>query len=132
MYKFWYMWRAKGTEGFEKHVDSIFKQAEYFTSLMKEREGFELVAEPECTNICFWYVPKKLRNLKRDENFFQALHKIAPKVKERMMKEGSMMITYQPLRNKPNFFRLVLQDSSLNESDMMHFMEIIEKYSEEI
>lgn len=132
VYKFWYMWRAKGTKGFEKHVDSIFEHAEYFTSLVKNREGFELVNEPECTNVCFWYIPKKLRNLPRDENYTQELHKIAPKVKERMMKEGSMMITYQPLRSKPNFFRLVLQDSSLNKTDMMHFIETIENYSEEL
>lgn len=125
------MWRAKGTKGFEKHVDAIFEHAEYFTSLVKSREGFELVSEPECTNVCFWYIPQKLRNLPRDDaNFIQELHKVAPKIKERMMKEGSMMITYQPIYNKPNFFRLVLQDSSLNQQDMMHFIEIIEKYGE--
>ncbi|XP_070497231.1 cysteine sulfinic acid decarboxylase [Chironomus tepperi] len=132
VYKFWYMWRAKGTKGFEKHVDQIFEKAEYFTEIIRNREGFELIAEPECTNICFWYIPKKLRNLPRDDNFNQELHKIAPKVKERMMKEGSMMITYQPLNSKPNFFRLVLQDSSLTKQDMMHFVDIIETYSEEL
>lgn len=132
VYKFWYMWRAKGTKGFEKHVDKIFENSEYFTELIKQRDGFELVSEPECTNICFWFIPKKLRNLPRNEHFNQELHKIAPKVKERMMKEGSMMITYQPLGSKPNFFRLVLQDSSLTKQDMMHFVEIIEKYSEEL
>ncbi|KAG5671477.1 hypothetical protein PVAND_001672 [Polypedilum vanderplanki] len=132
VYKFWYMWRAKGTKGFEKHIDSIFEKAEYFTDLVKKQEGFELVSPPECTNVCFWYIPKRLRNLPRDEHFVQELHKIAPKVKERMMKNGSMMITYQPLRTKPNFFRLVLQDSSLTHQDMMHFVNTIEKYSEEL
>lgn len=133
VYKFWYMWRAKGTKGFEKHVDTIFETAEFFTSLVKSREGFELVSEPECTNICFWYIPSKFRSLKRDdENFTQQLHKVAPAIKERMMKEGSMMITYQPLKSMPNFFRLVLQDSSLNQRDMLHFIELIEKYGEEL
>jgi glutamate/tyrosine decarboxylase-like PLP-dependent enzyme len=132
VYKFWFMWRSKGSKGFENHVNAIFAQAEYFTSLVRNREGFELVAEPECTNVCFWYVPKKMRTLPRDEQFVQELHKIAPKVKERMMKEGSMMITYQPLREKANFFRLVLQDSSLNNQDMMHFIDTIERYSEEL
>lgn len=132
VYKFWYMWRAKGTKGFEKHVDAIFAHSEHFTSLVNSREGFELVSEPECTNICFWYIPKKLRNLPRDESFNEQLHKVAPAIKEKMMKEGSMMITYQPLKTKPNFFRLVLQDSSLNKDDMLHFIDIIERYGEEL
>jgi sulfinoalanine decarboxylase len=132
VYKFWYMWRAKGTKGFEKHIDTIFEMSEYFTSIVRSREGFELVSEPECTNICFWYIPSKLRKSPRDENFNQQLHKVAPKIKERMMKEGTMMITYQPLLSKPNFFRLVLQDSSLNKQDMMHFIETIERYGEEL
>lgn len=132
VFKFWYMWRAKGTKGFEKHVNAIFKHAEHFTSLVKNREGFELLLEPECTNVCFWYIPKKLRSLPRDESFDKQLHKVAPQIKERMMKEGTMMITYQPLKTKPNFFRLVLQDSSLNKQDMMHFIEIIETYGEEL
>lgn len=126
------MWRAKGSKGFEKHIDTIFEMSEYFTSIVKSREGFELVSEPECTNICFWYIPSKLRNSPRDEIFNEQLHKVAPKIKERMMKEGTMMITYQPLNSKPNFFRLVLQDSSLNKQDMMHFIMTIEKYGEEL
>lgn len=132
VYKFWYMWRAKGTKGFEQHVDKIFESSEYFTQLVQSREGFELVLEPECTNVCFWYIPKKLRNLPRNETFIQELNKVAPKIKERMMKDGTMMITYQPLRTKPNFFRLVLQDSSLSKQDMMHFIELIENYGEQL
>lgn len=131
VFKFWYMWRAKGTKGLERHIDEIFRNAEYFTSLVKSREGFEMALEsPECTNICFWYIPKKLRNLPRDDTFNQLLHKVAPKVKEHMMKEGTMMITYQPLNNKPNFFRLVLQNSALTKNDMMHFVKEIERLGE--
>lgn len=35
-----------------------------------------------------------------------------------MMREGTMMITYQPLNDLPNFFRLVVQNSALNTDDM--------------
>lgn len=34
------------------------------------------------------------------------------------MLKGSMMITYQPLNDLPNFFRLVVQNSSLDKQDM--------------
>lgn len=67
-----------------------------------------------------------------DACFSEQLHKIAPKIKERMMKEGNMMITYQPLRKLPNFFRLVLQNSALNEDDMLHFMDEIERLGSDL
>lgn len=127
--KFWFMWRAKGTEGFEKHIDKVFDNAEYFTSIIKSRPGFRMVLDqPECTNICFWYVPPSKRSLDpTSQEFREAIHKVAPKIKERMMKTGTMMITYQPIHSKPNFFRLVIQNSGLERSDMLHIVETIEK-----
>ncbi|KOX73314.1 Cysteine sulfinic acid decarboxylase [Melipona quadrifasciata] len=124
--KFWFMWKAKGTRGLEKHVDRVFELARYFTNYIRHREGFKLILEPECTNVCFWYVPPSKRHLQTDE-LSKALQKIGPAVKERMMKKGSMLITYQPLRELPNFFRLVLQNSGLTEADMRFFAEEIER-----
>uniref|UniRef100_A0A182JUM8 Glutamate decarboxylase n=1 Tax=Anopheles christyi TaxID=43041 RepID=A0A182JUM8_9DIPT len=132
--KFWFMWRAKGSAGFEAHIDKVFENAEHFTSSIKARPGFEMVIEhPECTNVCFWYVPPGLRSVPRDSSEYrERLHKVAPKVKERMMKEGSMMITYQPIHDKPNFFRLVLQNSSLDKSDMNYIIDEIERLGKDL
>lgn len=132
--KFWFMWRAKGTSGFEQHIDKVFENAEYFTNSIKARPGFEMVIEnPECTNVCFWYVPPGLRQVPRDSaEFGERLHKVAPKVKERMMREGSMMITYQPIHDKPNFFRLVLQNSGLDKSDMNYIIDEIERLASDL
>lgn len=122
--KFWFMWRAKGTDGFEQHIDRLFANSEFFTAALKEHASFTMVLDqPECTNVCFWYVPPSLQSLDRtSDEFREKIHKVAPKIKERMMKEGSMMITYQPLRNLPNFFRLVLQNSTLDKDDMQHIL----------
>lgn len=127
--KFWFMWRAKGSNGLEAHINKNFDNAEYFTGQLKARSDFVLVlSEPECTNISFWYIPPSLQNVPRDsEEFQEKIHKVAPKIKERMMKEGNMMMTYQPLRTKPNFFRLVLQNSSLTRDDMLHLIDEIER-----
>lgn len=57
------------------------------------------------------------------------MHKVAPIVKAKMVKKGSMLITYQPIRGQSNFFRLVLQNSGLTEADMIFFVEEIEKLS---
>ncbi|KAH8410196.1 hypothetical protein KR009_008115 [Drosophila setifemur] len=133
VFKFWFMWKAKGTQGLEAHIEKVFRMAEFFTAKVRERPGFELVLEqPECTNISFWYVPPSLRHMERNREFYERLHKVAPKVKEGMIKKGSMMITYQPLRQLPNFFRLVLQNSCLEESDMVYFLNEIESLAQNL
>lgn len=131
--KFWFMWRAKGSDGLAAHVDRVFANAEYFTEEIKKRSDFEMVlATPECTNICFWYIPPRLQSLPRNDDYVQEIHRVAPKIKERMMKEGNMMITYQPLRSKPNFFRLVMQNSALNRNDMHYFINEIERLGRDL
>ncbi|KAF7417691.1 hypothetical protein HZH68_000344 [Vespula germanica] len=129
--KFWFMWKAKGTNGFEKHVDRVFELSRYFTDYIRQRKGWKLILEPECTNVCFWYTPPLKRHLK-DEELSNLLHKIAPIIKERMVRKGSMLITYQSLHNLPNFFRLVLQNSGLTEADMRFFVNEIESLSSDL
>lgn len=129
--KFWFMWKAKGTSGLEQHVDRVLDLSRYFTDLIRNREGWKLLQEPECTNVCFWYLPQSLREL-NGEKLEQQLHKIAPIIKERMVKKGSMLVTYQPLHGKPNFFRLVLQNSGLTEADMRYFVDEFESLSADL
>ncbi|CAH0729576.1 unnamed protein product, partial [Brenthis ino] len=131
--KFWFMWKAKGTEGFEKHIDKLFDNAKFFLEHIKQREGFQLVLEkPECTNIMLWYIPKCLRGCENDPDYKERLHKVAPKLKERMIKEGSMMVTYQPQGNLVNFFRIVFQNSALDHKDMLYFANEFERLGSDI
>lgn len=57
---------------------------------------------------------------------------MAPKIKERMIKKGSMMVTYQPLRDQPNFFRLVLQNSGMDTADMDYLVQEFERLSSDL
>ncbi|ESO95789.1 hypothetical protein LOTGIDRAFT_160336 [Lottia gigantea] len=126
--KFWLMWKAKGSEGFEQHIDKLFDNTRYIVEKLKQREGFRMVVnEPDCTNVCFWYVPPSLRNMPEDEEFWNRLHTVAPKVKEGMIRDGTMMITYQPQKDLVNFFRLVLQNSATTYEDMDFFIDEIER-----
>ncbi|ROT65088.1 Cysteine sulfinic acid decarboxylase [Penaeus vannamei] len=112
--------RADGTKGLERHIDHLFEMTKFFTDTIRDREGFRLVLEPQCTNVCFWY--ERLAAGKRaHEQYPQLLNSVAPRIKERMVKTGTMMITYQPLHSRPNFFRLVLQNSQVNAEDMKYF-----------
>lgn len=126
--KFWFMWRAKGTKGLQQHIDRLFDNAEYFRQELQTRDNFKLVLEnPECVNVCFWYLPPSLINHERDESFWTKLHQIAPKIKELLVKEGTMMLTYQSLSEKPNFFRMTIQNSGLNKADMKHVIDEIDR-----
>ena len=86
-------------------------QADYLERQVKEREGFELVLDPHsCTNVCFRYVPKKMQGLNRDDEFWQKLSRVAPKIKERLTLDGTLMVGYQTLlhKNITNFFPMIV------------------------
>ncbi|KAG7261519.1 hypothetical protein CRUP_003358 [Coryphaenoides rupestris] len=87
-FRFWLMWKALGTGGLERRVDRALEMAKYLTEEIKKREGFRLVVE------------------------------VAPKVKERMLKKGSMMVSYQQHGGKANFFRMVVISPCLGTADM--------------
>lgn len=69
-------------------------------------------------NVCFWYVPSCLRAIS-DRNFEwnARLHRVAPRIKEQMMKSGTLMVGYQPMGEKPNFFRPILSNPAATQQD---------------
>lgn len=80
----------------------------------------EYFPQQSCTNICFWYIPPRLRNQTEDDDWWKEVSEVAPKIKERMTMQGTMMIGFTPLpsKNFVNFFRLVLSNSMLVKADM--------------
>ena len=58
----------QGMSGFEKQINHLMDLTRYQVEKLKsEPEKFYLiVSEPECTNVCFWYIPTRLRSEKRD------------------------------------------------------------------
>uniref|UniRef100_A0A8C4ERQ5 Glutamate decarboxylase-like protein 1 n=1 Tax=Dicentrarchus labrax TaxID=13489 RepID=A0A8C4ERQ5_DICLA len=101
-FKFWLMWKALGTGELEERVDRALATAR----------------SPEYANVCFWYSPPSLRNLPDGPELWKKLHTVAPVVKERMMKKGSMMVGYQPHRDKANFFRMIVISPQASRLDM--------------
>ena len=87
-----------------------------------------MAARRSCTNVCFWYVPPRLRPqlalhalLDGDEMdpegpvdisgvpkpLLDELQGVAPKLKARMQETGDAMIGVQQNKGLPNFFRCV-------------------------
>ncbi|XP_024900995.1 cysteine sulfinic acid decarboxylase isoform X1 [Pteropus alecto] len=130
--KLWLMWKAQGGQGLERRVDQAFALARYLVEEIKKREGFVLVMEPEFVNVCFWFVPPSLRGKQESPDYSERLAKVAPILKERMVKEGSMMIGYQPHGTRGNFFRMVVANPALTRADMDFLLNELERLGQDL
>uniref|UniRef100_A0A8B9G242 Glutamate decarboxylase 1 n=1 Tax=Amazona collaria TaxID=241587 RepID=A0A8B9G242_9PSIT len=134
IFKFWLMWKAKGTVGFENQINKCLELAEYLYTKIKNREEFEMVfeGEPEHTNVCFWYIPPSLRGMPDSDERREKLHRVAPKIKALMMESGTTMVGYQPQGDKVNFFRMVISNPAATKSDIDFLIEEIERLGQEL
>ncbi|XP_063779047.1 glutamate decarboxylase 1-like isoform X2 [Pseudophryne corroboree] len=134
IFKLWLMWKAKGTCGFELQINRCLENAEYMYKQLSCRENFELVFPdaPEHTNVCFWYIPPSLRGIARDKEWNAKLHKVAPKIKALMMEKGTVMVSYQPFKEKTNFFRMVFSNPASKISDVDFLLDEIERLGLEL
>ncbi|KAJ6644684.1 hypothetical protein lerEdw1_013655 [Lerista edwardsae] len=134
IFKFWLMWKAKGTVGFESQINKCLELSEYLYNKIKNREEFEMVFEgvPEHTNVCFWYIPPNLRGMPDSEERREKLYKVAPKIKALMMESGTTMVGYQPQGDKGNFFRMVVSNPAATKSDIDFLIEEIERLGQDL
>uniref|UniRef100_A0A3B4WPE6 Cysteine sulfinic acid decarboxylase n=1 Tax=Seriola lalandi dorsalis TaxID=1841481 RepID=A0A3B4WPE6_SERLL len=130
--KLWLMWKAVGSDGLEERVDKAFIHVRYLVEQMKKREGFHLLGEPEFVNVCFWYIPPSLRGKEGTADYQDRLAKVAPVIKERMMKQGTMMVGYQPLGNRVNFFRVIVFSPLVSQRDLDFFLNEIERLGNDL
>lgn len=137
-FKIWLMFKARGTNGLQTLVDNAFDCARYFTEEIRNRPGFRLLLdEYQYTNISFWYIPKKLRVELDQQNasWWTRIYEITAQIKERMVKNGSVLIGYVPLprKNIGNFFRMVVTCHPKPSFDTMKFViDEIERVGEEL
>uniref|UniRef100_A0A3Q2XBF0 Glutamate decarboxylase 1 n=1 Tax=Hippocampus comes TaxID=109280 RepID=A0A3Q2XBF0_HIPCM len=134
IFKFWLMWKAKGTTGFEQHIDRCLDLSQYLYNKIKNREGYEMVFDgvPQHTNVCFWYIPPSLRGMPDSEERREKLHRVAPKIKAMMMESGTTMVGYQPQGNKVNFFRMVVSNHAATQSDIDFLIDEIERLGRDL
>lgn len=67
----------QGTEGFEAHMDRLMELTEYMVRRIKSMpDKFYLLMEPECVNVSFWYIPSRLRNATKNNDWEQELGKV--------------------------------------------------------
>lgn len=77
IFKLWLQWRSKGDIGFEALIDGLMDLTAYEVRRIKEQpEKFHLILEPELVNVCFWYIPKRLRGVPHNVEKEQELAKV--------------------------------------------------------
>jgi glutamate decarboxylase len=55
----------KGTDGFDELMDHLMGLMEYQVERMRQMPDkfYIIIPEPECVNVSFWYIPKRLRGV---------------------------------------------------------------------
>ncbi|NWT76672.1 CSAD decarboxylase, partial [Prunella himalayana] len=125
--KLWILWKAVGTRGLGQRVERAFGASRYLLEQVKRREGFQLVMEPEFINLCFWFIPPSLRGQESSPEFWDKLGKVAPAIKEKMIRRGSMMVGYQPHGSHVNFFRQIITNPAVTRQDLDFFLDEIQE-----
>uniref|UniRef100_A0A7N6AZU4 Glutamate decarboxylase 1a n=1 Tax=Anabas testudineus TaxID=64144 RepID=A0A7N6AZU4_ANATE len=124
VFKFWLMWKAK-----------VF----WYQSSRGNFTCGELVVmfasplpQPEHSNVCFWYIPPTMRGLPPGPDRDTRLHQVAPRIKHRMMEQGSVLIGYQPLGDKVNFFRCVFSNPATQQEDVDFLLDEITRLGNDL
>ncbi|XP_068236415.1 cysteine sulfinic acid decarboxylase-like isoform X1 [Palaemon carinicauda] len=135
-FKLYLLLSSHGLSEIERRVDAAFRASEYLYEQVKNRPDFRAVIDrPQCTNVCFWYIPPSLQQQPETPEWWDHLSKVAPKLKARMVQNGELMIGYQPIQDKGlvNFFRLVNCCIPCPTNEQMdQVLEIIQRLGEDL
>ena len=63
------MLKVRGEDYISRVVDNAFDKANLMVTMINKRDGFRMVLEPSCTNVCFMYIPPSLRNQSEDDEW---------------------------------------------------------------
>lgn len=76
--KLWMLFKTRGISGVERMINTSFDCAKYCMDSILKRSGFRLVIpEFQYTNICFWYVPSKLRYRVENEEWWENIFEVS-------------------------------------------------------
>jgi glutamate/tyrosine decarboxylase-like PLP-dependent enzyme len=137
MFKLWLMWKASGDIGMRKTVDRCFELASLMAGKMRNDPSgaWQLVYEPSCSNVCFWYVPESQRPFGWETatpEQIARLNKVAPLIKAEMQRTGNALIGYQAVNGRPNFFRMVFASAdTVTENDVSEIVASIARIGED-
>lgn len=140
-FKLWLFWKRYGRAGMEDRINKAMETTKLMAQKITDSPKFTLVANPQGTNVCFWYVPEEIRGTVRskflhpeDPHMPSILGDIAQKCRPIMLERGKVMIDVAPLSHEGMgyFFRMTCVAPSLTEGDLDFALEEITEIAEQI
>lgn len=134
-FKAWLSWKVHGDEGMAARVNRNFANRIYFVEQLKNRsDAFELLFEPECTQVCFFHLPKSIRGMPKSKERDEMCGKFVPMLRRKIQLSGSMLVNYNPLSESepnfpfvPNHWRIVFSNPEQTKEDCDFVLDEMEK-----
>lgn len=112
--KIWTLWKAVGTNGLEKIVDTHFELAEYARSYVENNKDYTLYSNKDSVSICFNY-----KSVPADE------------LCNKLYEENKLMVGYGRFR-EDRFVRLVTINPENKIDDIKNFFSILENFADNL
>jgi len=118
----------------EAHVDHEMAMSAYLVQQLKKMpDKFQLILQdPEFVNVCFWYIPRRLRSMAQGPDRAQLLGDICHQMKQKMMEEGTLMIGTQAQQELPTFFRNVMSNPAIKQKDVDFLIQELDRIGEHL
>jgi glutamate/tyrosine decarboxylase-like PLP-dependent enzyme len=132
--KLWISWKVFGDKGFEERVNHAFSQAQHMTEqILKQKDKFKLLAQPESLNVCFWYIPPSARQLPDGPEKDKKLDHATVTIRHRMQREGKVLVNYSDLHGyDAHFFRMITCNPGATPADMDFVLSEIDRLGSDL
>jgi glutamate/tyrosine decarboxylase-like PLP-dependent enzyme len=110
IFKFWLVWKMKGDIHFSNIINNVFEKSIYFKEkLLENTEKFDVInSKYNSLTVCF---------IVKNSNIVE--------IKKRLIEQNLAMITYQKIKNYPNFFRICFVNSNCYKEDIDNLFTIL-------
>lgn len=128
--KLWLTWKARGEAWFGRRIERALDLAARLEGAIVEDPRFALAHPRSFSNVGFWWVPPKMRPLPPEPGpaAMKRLGTYPRPIKDRLQREGSLMLGYQALGALPSFFRLLVMSPDVTWKDLEASLELIDRH----
>lgn len=129
-------WKARGKQWISDRIQKAFDNVAYITQRIKSSDNLMMVQDPECLNVCFWYIPHHLKekNITRETiwEYHDEINSLTAKIHGQMLKQWEMMTMFTTTKWLPNFFRMAIVSPRVALEDLDFVVKHVQKLGAEV
>lgn len=129
-------WKARGKQWISDRIQTAFDNVKYMTNKIKSTDNLIMVQDPDCLNVCFWYIPDHLKDksITRETiwEHHDEIHSLTAKIHSKILQTWEMMTMFTNTKNLPNFFRMAIVSPRVTHEDLDFVVEHIEELGAEV